>query len=114
MASNNNDNHTVSSGNASRVSSVSTPPNTSSSNTLIMSSPRRSARLSSKSPQITSRSSNQSTIHRTMSGGVANSHSPKTIARKRSSFSGGRDGYTNIHSQNMLNGMLVFAMRIIL
>jgi hypothetical protein len=114
MASNYNDNHAVNSGNNSHISSIATPPNRSSSNTLIMSSPRRSARLSSKSPQITSRPSNQSNIHRTMSGGVANSHSPKMNVRKRSSFSGGRDGYTNIHSQNVLNGMLVFTMRIIL
>ncbi|CAF4522066.1 unnamed protein product, partial [Rotaria magnacalcarata] len=38
---------------------------------------RRSVRISTKSPKRTSLSSNQSSIHRTISGGVANTNSPK-------------------------------------
>ncbi|CAF3322252.1 unnamed protein product, partial [Rotaria sp. Silwood2] len=86
MDTSNNDIYSVCSGHISHISSISTPPNTSSSNTLISSSPRRSARLSSKSPQLLSKTSIQPNIHRTLSGSVTNSHSPKLNNRKRNSL----------------------------
>jgi hypothetical protein len=48
---------------------------------------RRSVRLSAKSPKKTSLSSDQSTLHRTISGGVGNTHSPKLNVCKRTSGS---------------------------
>ncbi|CAF2941686.1 unnamed protein product [Rotaria sp. Silwood2] len=94
MDTRNNDNYSASSGNISRISST---------NTLITNSPRRSARLSSKSPQVPSETLIQSNIHRTVSGGVTNSRSPKLNNRKRNLFSGGRGDYSSGHSQISLN-----------
>ncbi|CAF1685048.1 unnamed protein product [Rotaria magnacalcarata] len=71
-----NDNSPAITGNVTGVSSSSTP----SSSGLINDSPRRSARFSSGSPQVTHRSLNQSSIHRVLSGGVA--RSPKLSARR--------------------------------
>ncbi|CAF1561220.1 unnamed protein product [Rotaria sp. Silwood1] len=56
--------------------------NYSSINTLITTDTRRSVRLSAKSSKRIS-SLNQSSIHRTISGGVALTHSPKLYVRKR-------------------------------
>ncbi|CAF1554449.1 unnamed protein product [Rotaria sp. Silwood1] len=55
-------------------------------NTLITTDTRRSVRLSAKSSKRIS-SLNQSSIHRTISGGVALTHSPKLNVRKRTSDS---------------------------
>ena len=99
MDSSNNDNYSVDSRNTSHISSISTSYNTSLSNTLINDSPRRSARLSSKSPQIPSRTSNQSNMHRTKSGGITHSHSLKLKHRNRNSFSTGRGDFLSNHSQ---------------
>ena len=107
MDTSKNDNCSADSGNNPHVSSISPPINTSTaSNILITNSPRRSNRLSSKSPQIPSRTSTQSNIHRTMSGGVTNSHSPKLNNRKRNSFSRGRGSYSNSHSQSPQNNAI--------
>lgn len=66
------------------TSSSSHNANSSSINTLITTDTRRSVRISAKSPK---RTSNQTNIHRTLSGGVANTNSPKLNARKRTSGS---------------------------
>ena len=99
MATSNNDNYFINNGIASNVSPVTTSSNRSSSHTATDGSPRRSIRLSSKSPQMLSRSSNQSNIHRTVSGGVTTIHSPKMNIRKRNSRDNGRIGYLNSRSQ---------------
>ena len=54
---------------------------------LINNGTRRSARLSTKPPQQRSSSSAQESFHRTISGGVAGSHSPRPSTRKRISGS---------------------------
>jgi hypothetical protein len=56
-------------------------------NTSSTTDARRSVRLSTKSPRKTSLSSNQSNLHRTISGGVANNHSPKLNVRKQTAVS---------------------------
>ena len=99
MDTSNNDNYSVDSRSTSHISSISTPYNTPLSNTLINDSPRRSARFSSKSPQIPSRTSNQSNMHRTKSDAINNSHSPKLKDRKRNSFSTGRGDFLSNYSQ---------------
>ncbi|CAF3265381.1 unnamed protein product [Rotaria sp. Silwood2] len=58
-----------------------------SSNTSAAGDSRRSVRLSAKLTKRTSLSSIQSSIHRTISGGVTNPHSPKLNVRKRASAS---------------------------
>lgn len=77
-----NDNNSVRNANISS-SSISTSSRPNAASAGITDSPRRSARLSSRSPQITPRSLNDSTIHRVLSGGVNSAHSPKSIRRKR-------------------------------
>ena len=81
------------------------PPNSTSLNESSYHSPRRSGRLSSKSPQIIRKLSNEANIHRTVSGGVANSHSPKMNIRKRTSFSNGHgtSNHSNPLSQIVLD-----------
>ena len=104
MASNNNGNRSTNSGNDSNMSSISTPTNDSlSSPRLINDSPRRSARLSSNSPQIGSRSIMQSSIHRTVSGGISGSLSPKMNIRKKSSLNNVRGNLSNTVNQFLLN-----------
>ncbi|CAF1277726.1 unnamed protein product [Didymodactylos carnosus] len=49
------------------------------------------------------RTSNESNIHRTRSGGVSNSHSPKLISKRRGSTSGGRGDHSQVQSQVTLN-----------
>ena len=61
--------------------------NYSSINRTITTETRRSVRLSTKCAKTTSLSSNRSNLHRTISGGVDNSHSPKLNVRKRLSDS---------------------------
>ena len=111
MSSNNSDHQSVKSGNISNVSSIPASSNTpssysSSSFIFINDSPRRSARLSSKSPQIITKSLNESNVHRIVAGTVHNSHSPKMNTRKRASFRDGRSGrrgYPNPISQIISN-----------
>ncbi|CAF3996868.1 unnamed protein product [Rotaria sordida] len=108
MASNSNDNHHITSRNVSSQFLISTTSNTppsytSSTSTFIYDSPQRSARLSSRSPQVTPKLSNQSIIHRVVSGGVTNSRSPKINIRKKSSASSRRNDYLNIASRIMLD-----------
>lgn len=96
MASSNSGNRSITSGNDSNMQSISTRTNASSSSPprLINDSPRRSSRLSS----IT-----QSNIHRTVSGGVAGSSSPKLNIRQRNSLSHVRGNLSNTVSQIMSN-----------
>jgi hypothetical protein len=54
---------------------------------LIDNGIRRSVRLSIKSPQQRSSSSTEASVHRTISGGVVSTHSPKLNTRKRTSAS---------------------------
>ncbi|CAF3046274.1 unnamed protein product [Rotaria socialis] len=75
-----NDNSSAKIVNVTGVSSSSTP---SSSSILINDSPRRSARFSSRSPQVASRPLNQTSIHRVLSGGVANNRSSILNTRRR-------------------------------
>ncbi|CAF2027220.1 unnamed protein product, partial [Rotaria magnacalcarata] len=69
------------------ISSTSDKNNSSVISTLITTDTRRSVRISVKSPKRTPSSSNQLNLHRTISGGVANSNSPKFNAPKRTSGS---------------------------
>ncbi|CAF3640903.1 unnamed protein product [Rotaria sp. Silwood1] len=66
-------------------------------NTLITTDTRRSVRLSAKSSKRIS-SLNQSSIHRTISGGVALTHSPKLNVRKRTSDSTDTQGDDTSHN----------------
>jgi hypothetical protein len=91
MATSNNDNYLDNNENVSPMMS----PNLTSLNEsshMLTHSPRRSVRLSCKSPQMVRKLSNETNIHRTISGGVANIHSPKMNIRNRTSFNNGRGG----------------------
>ena len=99
----NNDNHSVNNENIPPLPSISTPPppnRASSSSISTIYSPRRSSRLSSKSPATSSRTPN---IHRTLSGGVENNHSSRLNNRNRTPLSGGRVDYSNRPSQTSFN-----------
>jgi len=80
----------------SPISTSSNRLNHSSPTTPGSKSPRRSVRLSLRSPQLTTRSSSQSKIHRTISGGVNANQSPKPNNRKRSSLSNSARGSSKL------------------
>jgi hypothetical protein len=103
MASSNTNNTLINNENLSNMSSISTSSHQLSADTSMNETSRRSARLSEKSPQITSKSINQSNVHRTVSGGVTNSHSPKLNNRKRSSTNNRRASISNALSQIIIN-----------
>ncbi|CAF4052930.1 unnamed protein product, partial [Rotaria magnacalcarata] len=88
-----NDNSSAITGNVTGVSASLTP----SSSVPINDSQRRSARFSSRSPQVTPRSLNQSSIHRVLSGGVV--RSPKLSARRSTPA----DDSSNVASQIIVN-----------
>ncbi|CAF4259974.1 unnamed protein product [Rotaria sp. Silwood2] len=67
----------------SGTSSTINTANSSLINTSMAGESRRSGRLSAKFPKAVSLTSNQSTLHRTISGGVDNNRSPKLNIRKR-------------------------------
>ena len=92
------------------TSSTRSDTNCSPINTSIATDKRRSVRLLAKSPKKTSASSSQSSLHRTISGGVGNAHSPKLNVRKRTSGSTDTHGtstssitYSTITSNDNIN-----------
>ncbi|CAF4044221.1 unnamed protein product, partial [Adineta steineri] len=93
----------ISSENISQLSLVSTSPNTASSSTLSEQNPRRSIRIASKSPRTSSRATNVLGIHRTISDGVSNSHSPKLSNKRRSAAGGVHGDNSQVQSQFIID-----------
>ena len=88
MAASNNANPSVDKEHRSQTPSHSAPSTTSTfsaAHALAFHSPRRSPRLSARSPQVSPRTTD---IHRTLSGGVTNSHTSNSTKSKRTSLIG--------------------------
>ena len=103
MASNNSENNFHNTGSVSDMRTTLNPTSISLIITSFHESPRRSVRLSSKTSRSSLRSSHQTNIHRTISGGVPGIHSPKLNAHHANSLGARLHGNSNDVSKIILN-----------